>query len=140
MFINMFFYACPVRSEIGTQELEELLRESRKKKNNKKFAVLGEKEANLRSTEAHYVSSEIIPNVNLGSDDPLSQGHTNQSSVNKPAESMFGLVEESASEPAEENKMVVREETQYEALAIVPIQVCLRCSKQPQWQKLNKHL
>ncbi|RYR60906.1 hypothetical protein Ahy_A04g017992 [Arachis hypogaea] len=64
-----------------------------------------------------------IPDVNLGSDDPSSQGHTEQSSVNKPAESVLSLVEESASEPAEENMMVVREETPFKRLAIVPIQV-----------------
>ncbi|KAL4396832.1 hypothetical protein AHAS_Ahas01G0131300 [Arachis hypogaea] len=83
-----------------------------------------EKEADLRLTEAHYVSSETIPDVNLGSDDPLSQGHIDQSSVNKPAESMFSLVEESASEIAEENMMVVREETQFEALAIPRRRCC----------------
>ncbi|RYR05361.1 hypothetical protein Ahy_B06g085230 [Arachis hypogaea] len=93
----------------------------------------GEKEADMRSTEGHYVSSETIPDINLGSDDPFSQGHTDQSSVNKPAENMVyfrvSLVVESASEPAEENMMVVREETQSEALAIVLIQVCLPLSQ-----------
>ncbi|RYR12132.1 hypothetical protein Ahy_B04g069671 [Arachis hypogaea] len=74
------------KSEIGTEELDEFLRE-----NNEKSAAQGEKEADLRSTEGHYVSSE-----------------------------MLSLVEESASEPAEENMMVVREETQSEALAITP--------------------
>ncbi|KAL4357327.1 hypothetical protein AHAS_Ahas09G0175600 [Arachis hypogaea] len=109
--------------------------ESRKRKkiqedsNSESESNVEEKEADLRSTEAHYVSSETIPDVNLGSDDPLSQGHTEQSSINKPAESMFSLVEESASEPAEENMMVVREETQFEALAIVSIQVCLPLSQ-----------
>ncbi|XP_020970197.1 uncharacterized protein LOC110268409 [Arachis ipaensis] len=76
------------RSEIETEELEEILRESRKKKNNEKSAAQGEKEADLRSTEGHYVSFETIPEVNLGSDDHLSQGHTDQSSVNKPVESI----------------------------------------------------
>ncbi|QHN86593.1 uncharacterized protein DS421_16g547610 [Arachis hypogaea] len=93
-------------SEIGTEDLDEFLRE-----NNEKSAAQG------------------IPDVNLGSDDPSSQGHTDQSSANKPAESMLSLVEESASELAEENMMVVREETQSEALAIVPIQVCLPLSQ-----------
>ncbi|QHO06651.1 uncharacterized protein DS421_14g456560 [Arachis hypogaea] len=116
-------------SEIGTEELDEFLRE-----NNEKSAAQGYgKEADLRSTEGHYVSSETIPDVNLGSDDPSSQGHTDQSSVNKPAESMvyfrLSLIEESASEPTEENMMVVREETQFEALAIVPIQVFLPLSQ-----------
>ncbi|RYQ91964.1 hypothetical protein Ahy_B09g098037 [Arachis hypogaea] len=32
-----------------------------------------------------------IPDVNLGSDDPLSQGHTDQSSINKPAESIVSI-------------------------------------------------
>ncbi|KAL4365059.1 hypothetical protein AHAS_Ahas07G0068200, partial [Arachis hypogaea] len=93
----------------------------------------GEKEVDLRLTEDHYVSSETIPDVNLGSDDPSSQGQTDQSSVNKPVESMvyfrLSLVEESASEPAEENMMVVREETPSEGLAIDPIQVCLPLSQ-----------
>ncbi|KAL4301372.1 hypothetical protein AHAS_Ahas17G0294300 [Arachis hypogaea] len=103
------------KSEIRTEELDEFLRE-----NNEKSAAQGEKEADLRSTEGHYVSSETIPDINIGSDDPSSQGHTDQSSVNKPAESMLSLVVESASEPTEENMMVVREETQSEALAITP--------------------
>ncbi|QHN79227.1 uncharacterized protein DS421_19g668280 [Arachis hypogaea] len=107
-------------SEIGSEDLDELLRE-----NNENSAAQGEKEADMRSTEGHYVSSEIIPDVNLGSDDPSSQGHTEQSSVNKPAESMLSLVEESASEPVDSNMMVVREETPSEGLAIVSIQVCL---------------
>ncbi|XP_072068524.1 uncharacterized protein [Arachis hypogaea] len=44
---------------------------------------------------------------------------------------MLGLVEESANEPAKENMMVVRIETQSqtEALQIVPIQVCLPLSQ-----------
>ncbi|RYR11988.1 hypothetical protein Ahy_B04g069498 [Arachis hypogaea] len=86
----------------------------------------GKKGAPLPSTEGHYDSSETIPEVNLGSEnDPLSQGHTNQSSINKPADSMLSLVEESANDPAEQNMMVVRVETQSqtEALSIVPIQV-----------------
>ncbi|QHN97418.1 uncharacterized protein DS421_18g627190 [Arachis hypogaea] len=88
-----------------------------------------EKEADLRSMEGHYVSSETILDVNLGSDDPSSQGHTEQSSVNKPVESMLSLIEESASEPANSNMMVVREETPSEGLAIVSIQVCLPVSQ-----------
>ncbi|QHO26848.1 uncharacterized protein DS421_7g203010 [Arachis hypogaea] len=107
-------------SEIGSEDLDELLRE-----NNENSAAQGEKEADLRSTEGHYVSSETIPDVNLGSDDPSSQGHTEQSSVNRPAESMLSLVEESASEPADLNMMVVRKETPSEGLVIVSIQVCL---------------
>ncbi|KAL4305498.1 hypothetical protein AHAS_Ahas16G0084300 [Arachis hypogaea] len=70
------------------------------------------------------VTMSHLKHVNLESDDPSSQGHTDQSSVNNPAESMvyfrLSLVEESASEPAEENMMVVREETQSETLAINP--------------------
>ncbi|RYR47612.1 hypothetical protein Ahy_A07g033556 [Arachis hypogaea] len=49
----------------------------------------GKKGAPLSSTEGHYDSSEIIPKVNLGSEnDPLSQGQTDQSSINKPADGM----------------------------------------------------
>ncbi|RYR21270.1 hypothetical protein Ahy_B03g066550 [Arachis hypogaea] len=110
--------------EIGSEDLDELLR-----KNNEKSAAEGEKEADLRSTEGRYVSSETIPDVNLGSDDPFSQGHTEQSSINRPAESMLSLVQESASEPADSNIMVVREETPSEALAIVPIQVFVPVSQ-----------
>ncbi|QHN95566.1 uncharacterized protein DS421_18g610800 [Arachis hypogaea] len=106
------------------EDLDEFLRE-----NNEKSAAEGEKEADLRSTEGHYVSSKTIPDVNLESDDPSSQGHIEQSSVNRPAESMLSLVEESASEPADSNMMVVRKETPSEGLAIVPIQVCLPVSQ-----------
>ncbi|RYQ88313.1 hypothetical protein Ahy_B09g095576 [Arachis hypogaea] len=111
-----------------SEDLDELLR-----KNNENSAAQGEKEADLRSTEGHYVSSETIPDVNLGSDDPSSQGHTEQSSINRPAESMvyfrLSLVEELASEPADSNMMVVRKETPSEGLAIVSIQVCLPVSQ-----------
>ncbi|QHO32774.1 uncharacterized protein DS421_8g252610 [Arachis hypogaea] len=58
------------------------------------FWFAKEKEADLRSTEGHYVSFETILEVNLGSDDPLSQGHTDQSSINKLAESMVYFREE----------------------------------------------
>ncbi|RYR45704.1 hypothetical protein Ahy_A07g031508 [Arachis hypogaea] len=102
-------------SEIGSEDLDEFLRE-----NNENSAAQGEKEADLRSTEGHYVSSETIPDVNLGSDDPSSQGHTTQSSVNRPTDSI---------EPADLNMMVVRKATPSEALAIVPIQVCLPVSQ-----------
>ncbi|QHN76136.1 uncharacterized protein DS421_19g641250 [Arachis hypogaea] len=112
------------RYKIGSEDLDELLRE-----NNEKSAAEGEKEADLRSTEGRYVSSETIPDVNLGSDDPSSQGHTEQSSVNRPAESMLSLVQELASEPDDSNIMVVREETPSEALAIVPIQVFVSVSQ-----------
>ncbi|RYR50980.1 hypothetical protein Ahy_A06g026043 [Arachis hypogaea] len=90
-----------------------------------------EKGADLRSTEGHYDSSKTIPEVNLGRPDPLSQGHTDQSSINKPVDSMLSLVEESANDPAEENMMVVRvgTQSQIEALSIVPIQVYLPLSQ-----------
>ncbi|RYR19026.1 hypothetical protein Ahy_B03g063695 [Arachis hypogaea] len=87
-------------------------------------------------------SDNTVPDINLGSDDPSFQGHTDQSSVNKPVESMvyfrLSLVEESASEQAEENTMVVREETQSEALAIVPIQVCLPLSQTTTMPKIEE--
>ncbi|QHN86049.1 uncharacterized protein DS421_16g542610 [Arachis hypogaea] len=81
--------------EIGSEDLDELLRE-----NNEKSAAEGEKQADLRSTEGHYVSSETL-----------------------------SLVEESPSEPTDSNMMVVRKETPSEGLAIVPIQVCLPVSQ-----------
>ncbi|RYQ85375.1 hypothetical protein Ahy_B10g104927 [Arachis hypogaea] len=47
------------------------------------------KEAGLPSTEAHYDSSEIMPEVNLESkNDPMFQTQTDQSSVNKPTDSI----------------------------------------------------
>ncbi|QHO07528.1 uncharacterized protein DS421_14g464470 [Arachis hypogaea] len=119
-------------SEIGSEDLDELLME-----NNENSAAHGEKEANLRSTEGHYVSSETIPDVNLGSDDPSSQGHTEQSSVNRPAESMLSLVKESASEPADSNMMVVREETPFEEFQF---KFVYQCPKQPLCQNFKKHM
>ncbi|RYR21170.1 hypothetical protein Ahy_B03g066436 [Arachis hypogaea] len=82
-------------SEIGSEDLDELLKE-----NNENSAAQGEKEADLRSMEGHYVSSETL-----------------------------SLVEESASEPADSDMMGVREETPSEGLAIVSIQVCLPLSQ-----------
>ncbi|RYR57628.1 hypothetical protein Ahy_A05g023331 [Arachis hypogaea] len=82
-------------SEIGSEDLDEFLR-----KNNENSAAQGEKEADLRSTEGHYVSSETM-----------------------------SLVEESDSEPADLNMMVVKKKTPSEALAIVSIQVCLPVSQ-----------
>ncbi|QHO25309.1 uncharacterized protein DS421_12g379990 [Arachis hypogaea] len=104
------------RYEISSEDLDELLRG-----NVEKSAAEGENEADLRSTEGRYVSSETIPAVNLGSDDPSSQGRTEQSSVNQPSESMLS--------PADSNMMVVREQTPSDALAIVPIQVFVPASQ-----------
>ncbi|KAL4365382.1 hypothetical protein AHAS_Ahas07G0100500 [Arachis hypogaea] len=108
-------------SKFGTEVLQEFLKESKKKKTNEKAAAQGKKEADLQSTEGRYDSSETMLEVNLGSEnDPLSQGQTDQSSINKPADSMLSLVE--ASDPAQQNMMVVRMEThsQTEALSITP--------------------
>ncbi|RYQ83494.1 hypothetical protein Ahy_B10g102179 [Arachis hypogaea] len=104
------------RYEISSDELDEWLRE-----NVDKSAAEGENQADLRSTEGRYVSSETIPAVNLGSDDPSSQGRTEQSSVNQPSESMLS--------PADSNMMVVREQTPSDALAIVRIQVFVPASQ-----------
>ncbi|QHN96994.1 uncharacterized protein DS421_18g623620 [Arachis hypogaea] len=109
-------YSTSERYEISSDELEEWLR-----KNVDKSAAEGENQADLRSTEGRYVSSETIPAVNLGSDDPSSQGRTEQSSVNQPSESMLS--------PANSNMMVVREQTLSDALAIVPIQVFVPASQ-----------
>ncbi|KAL4359231.1 hypothetical protein AHAS_Ahas08G0056700 [Arachis hypogaea] len=104
------------RYEISSDELDELLRE-----NVDKSAAEGENQAELRSTEGRYVSSETLPAVNLGSDDHSSQEHTEQSSVNQPSQSM--LI------PTDSNMMVVREQTPSEAFAIVPIQIFVLASQ-----------
>ncbi|RYR22183.1 hypothetical protein Ahy_B03g067465 isoform B [Arachis hypogaea] len=65
--------------EISSDELDEWLGQ-----NVDKSAAEGENQPDLRSTEGRYVSSETIPAVNLGSDGPSSQGHTEQSSKKKP--------------------------------------------------------
>ncbi|QHO19519.1 uncharacterized protein DS421_11g329690 [Arachis hypogaea] len=102
--------------EISSDELDEWLRE-----NVDKSAAEGENQADLRSTEGRYVSSETIPVVNLGSDGPSSQGRTEQSSVNQPSQSMLS--------PTDSNMMVVREQTPSDALAVVPIQVFVPASQ-----------
>ncbi|QHO13452.1 uncharacterized protein DS421_15g515670 [Arachis hypogaea] len=129
---TQFYDGKDTLSELETEVLQEFLRKSRKKKTNEKAAAQGKKGAPLPSTKGHYDSSETIPEVNLGSEnDPLSQGQTDQSSINKPADSMLSLVEESANDPAEQNMMVVRVETQSqtEALSIVLIQVYVLLSQ-----------
>ncbi|RYR48919.1 hypothetical protein Ahy_A07g035029 [Arachis hypogaea] len=75
-------YSNTERYEISSEDLDELLR-----KNDENSGAQRENEADMRSTKGRYVSSETIPDVNLGSDDPSSQRHTEQSSVNRPAES-----------------------------------------------------
>ncbi|QHO57912.1 uncharacterized protein DS421_3g86310 [Arachis hypogaea] len=94
-------------SEIETQELEEILRESRKKKNNEKSAALGKRKlicdrrkltmSRLKRKKLYLIKS-CYPDLTV----------------------WFSLVEELASEPAEENMMVVREKTQSEVLATTP--------------------
>ncbi|RYQ87467.1 hypothetical protein Ahy_B09g094986 [Arachis hypogaea] len=102
--------------EISSDELDEWLRQ-----NVDKSAAEGENQADMRSTEGRYVLSETLPAVNLGSDDPSSQGRTEQSSVNQPSQSMLS--------PSDSNMMVVREQTPSNALAIVPIQVFVPASQ-----------
>ncbi|QHO35872.1 uncharacterized protein DS421_9g279030 [Arachis hypogaea] len=104
------------RYEISSEELDELLRQ-----NVDKSAAERENEADLRSTKGPYVSSKTIPAVNLGSDDPSSQGRIEQSSVNQPSQSMLS--------PDDSNMMVVREQTPSDALVIVPIQVFVPASQ-----------
>ncbi|KAL4350051.1 hypothetical protein AHAS_Ahas10G0103300 [Arachis hypogaea] len=87
------------RYEISSDELDEWLRENVDKS-----------------------AAEGLPAVNLGSDDPSSQGRTEQSSVNQPSQSMLTLTDS--------NMMVVREQTPSEALAIVPIQFFVPASHQ----------
>ncbi|QHO29662.1 uncharacterized protein DS421_8g226920 [Arachis hypogaea] len=105
------------RHEISSDEPDECLEE-----NVDKSAAEGENQADLRSTEGRYVSSKTLPAVNLGSDDPSSQGCTEQSSVNQPSQSMLT--------PTDSNMMVVREQTPSEALAIVPIHFFVPASQQ----------
>ncbi|RYR77577.1 hypothetical protein Ahy_A01g002103 [Arachis hypogaea] len=50
------YYGYNTLSKIGTEDLDEFLR-----KNNEKSTAEGKKEADLRSTEGHYVSFEINP-------------------------------------------------------------------------------
>ncbi|QHO10688.1 uncharacterized protein DS421_15g491780 [Arachis hypogaea] len=102
--------------EISSDELDEWLGQ-----NVDKSIAEGENQPDLRSTEGRYVSSETIPAVNLGSDGPSSQGHTEQSSVNQPSQSMLS--------PSDSNMMVVREQTPSEALAVVSIQVFVPASQ-----------
>ncbi|QHN76539.1 uncharacterized protein DS421_19g644740 [Arachis hypogaea] len=111
-------YSTSETYEISSDELDEWLGQ-----NVDKSAAEGENQPDLRSTEGRYVSSETfrIPAVNLGSDGPSSQGHTEQSSVNQPSQSMLS--------PSDSNMMVVREQTPSEALAIVPIQVFVLASQ-----------
>ncbi|RYR22580.1 hypothetical protein Ahy_B03g067880 [Arachis hypogaea] len=111
------------RYEISSDELDKWLRQ-----NVDKSVAEGENQADLRSTEGCYVSSETIPAVNLGSDDPSSQGRTEQSSVNQPSQSMLS--------PADLNVMVVREQTPSDALAMF---LCQH-PKQPLRQILNQPL
>ncbi|QHN83976.1 uncharacterized protein DS421_20g709360 [Arachis hypogaea] len=117
-------YSTSETYEISSDDLEEWLRG-----NVEKTAAEGENQADMRSTEGRYVSSETIPAVNLGSDDPSSQGRTEQSSVNQPSQSMLSPIQQSASEPADSNMMVVREQTPSDALSIVPIQVFVPASQ-----------
>ncbi|QHN92286.1 uncharacterized protein DS421_17g582380 [Arachis hypogaea] len=118
--------------DLGIELLQEFLRESKKKKTNEKAAAKGKKGARLRSTEGHYDLSETMPYVNLGSEsDPLFQGQADESSINKPADSMLSLVEESASGLTQQKMMVVRMEThlQSEPLSTSEIQVCMPLSQ-----------
>ncbi|RYR08852.1 hypothetical protein Ahy_B05g076690 [Arachis hypogaea] len=124
------------RYEIGSEDLDELLRE-----NNEKSAAEGEKEADLRSTEGHYVSSETIPDVNLGSDDPSSQGHTEQSSVNRPTESIIPIqVFVPMSQTTTVPKFEETPETDFEPTPLLQIEGTTKIaakeeSKSPQIQK-----
>ncbi|KAL4300133.1 hypothetical protein AHAS_Ahas17G0170400 [Arachis hypogaea] len=61
------------------------------------------RKAGVPSTEGHYDSSEIMPEVNLANEiDPLFQGQLDQSNVNKPSDSMLSREEESVSDPAQQ--------------------------------------
>ncbi|KAL4345022.1 hypothetical protein AHAS_Ahas11G0236800 [Arachis hypogaea] len=101
-------------------ETEEILNGLQKKEEDERYEISSEDLDELLRENDENSGAQRILDVNLGSDDPSSQRHTKQSSVNRPAES---------TEPADSNIMVVREETPSEALAIVPIQVFVPMSQ-----------
>ncbi|RYR47855.1 hypothetical protein Ahy_A07g033830 [Arachis hypogaea] len=96
--------------EIGTETIEEFLRQSKKKKTNEEAATQG------------------IPDVILATEtDPLFQGQTDQSSVNKPSDCMLSREEKSVSDPSQQQMIVFQPPSQ--SLNIVSIQVCLPSSQ-----------
>ncbi|KAL4349377.1 hypothetical protein AHAS_Ahas10G0035900 [Arachis hypogaea] len=69
-----------------------------------------------------------MPEVSLATEtDPLFQGQTEQSSVNKPLDSIFSQEEESLSDLAQQQIIVFRPSSQ--PLNIVPIQLYLPSSQ-----------
>ncbi|QHN93879.1 uncharacterized protein DS421_17g596440 [Arachis hypogaea] len=80
------------------------------------------------SSEEENHSYDGMPEVSLATEtDPLFQGQTEQSSVNKPSDSMFSREEESLSDPAQQQIIVFRPSSQ--PLDMVPIQLCLPSSQ-----------
>ncbi|RYR58306.1 hypothetical protein Ahy_A05g023986 isoform B [Arachis hypogaea] len=62
----------------------------------------GERKQILEDSNSESESNDKMPEVNLGSEnDPLFQGQIDQSSINKSADSMLGLLEKSANDPAQ---------------------------------------
>ncbi|QHO56613.1 uncharacterized protein DS421_3g75290 [Arachis hypogaea] len=110
-------YSTSERYEISSEELDELLRENVDKS-----------------------AAEGIPAVNLGSDDPSSQGRTEQSSVNQPSESMLSLVQQSASEPADLNMMVALLTFHFSSCLESQFKFLCRRPKQPLCRNFKKHL
>ncbi|KAL4293098.1 hypothetical protein AHAS_Ahas18G0094100 [Arachis hypogaea] len=99
-----------------TEEIQQFLVNQKKKKTNEKAAQeMQEKRANipearLPSTEAHYDFSETMSEVNLESEnDPMFQTQTDQSSVNKPSDSITPQPHQAANgtptEPAAPSKI-----------------------------------
>ncbi|RYR03341.1 hypothetical protein Ahy_B06g082229 [Arachis hypogaea] len=80
------------------------------------------------SSEEEIHSYYGIPEVSLATEtDPLFQGQMEQSSVNKPSDSMFSQEEESLSDPPQQQIIVFRSSSQ--PLDIVSIQLCMPSSK-----------
>ncbi|KAL4327982.1 hypothetical protein AHAS_Ahas13G0154500 [Arachis hypogaea] len=100
-------------TEIGTETIEEFLRQSKKKKTNEEAPAQG------------------MPEVNLANEtDPLFQGQMDQSSINKPRIALdfrLSREKESVSDPAQQQMVFFQPPS--EPLNIVPIQLCLPSSQ-----------
>ncbi|RYR60695.1 hypothetical protein Ahy_A04g017751 [Arachis hypogaea] len=108
-----------------SEESSPAEKEKKKKKTKttpKKYEISSDKLDEWLRENVDKSAAEGLPAVNLGSDDPSSQGRTEQSSVNQPSQSMLSL--------NDSNMMVVREQTPSEALTVVPIQVFVPASQQ----------
>ncbi|QHO11541.1 uncharacterized protein DS421_15g499020 [Arachis hypogaea] len=105
-------------SPVKKQKTKKKTQRTPKKTQSKKKKVVVE-DSSLEQPQSYHgseIGSEYL-------DELLRENNENSAAQG------LSLVEESASEPADSNMMVVREETLSEGLAIVPIQVCLPVSQ-----------